>query len=82
MFTDPVSIHKKRPSMLHLCHSTVQTQTAAHIPFADELSRLGQLFAVDGLIYSTFAMALVALFFIRWLRLPNSKERLHVETAV
>ncbi len=43
---------------------------------------LGQWFAVDGLIYSTFAMALVALFFVRWLRLTNSKERLHVETTV
>jgi MFS family permease len=32
---------------------------------------LGQEFAVDGLIYSTFAMAVIALFFVRWLR-PQS----------
>jgi cyanate permease len=43
---------------------------------------LGQLFAVDGLIYSTFAMAVIALFFVRWLKLTNPKERLNVETAV
>ena len=43
---------------------------------------LGQWFAVDGLIYSTFAMAVIALFFVRWLKLTNSKERLNVETAV
>jgi cyanate permease len=44
----------------------------------------GQAFAVDGLIYSTFAMAIVALFFVRWLRLDlaESKERLNVETTV
>ncbi|HVB55579.1 MAG TPA: MFS transporter [Candidatus Acidoferrales bacterium] len=43
---------------------------------------LGQVFAVDGLIYSTFAMAVIALFFVRWLRLTNSEERLNVETTV
>ena len=43
---------------------------------------LGQSFAVDGLIYSTFAMAVIALFFVRWLRLTNSEERLNVETTV
>ena len=45
---------------------------------------LGQGFAVDGLIYSTFAMAIVALFFVRWIRvdLTESKERLNVETTV
>jgi MFS family permease len=45
---------------------------------------LGQAFAVDGLIYSTFAMAIVALFFVRWLRLDlaESKERLNAETTV
>ena len=43
---------------------------------------LGQWFAVDGLIYSTFAMAVIALFFLRWLKLTNSKERVNVETTV
>jgi MFS family permease len=45
---------------------------------------LGQAFAVDGLIYSTLAMAIVALFFIRWIRLDlaESKEHLNVETTV
>jgi MFS family permease len=43
---------------------------------------LGQSFAVDGLIYSTLAMAVIALFFVRWLKLTNSKEHLNVETAV
>jgi len=43
---------------------------------------LGQKFAVDGLIYSTFAMAIVAMFFVRWLKLTNSEERLNVETTV
>lgn len=45
---------------------------------------LGQGFAVDGLIYSTFAMAIIALFFVRWIRpdLAESKERLNVETTV
>jgi predicted MFS family arabinose efflux permease len=43
---------------------------------------LGQEFAVDGLIYSTFAMAVIALFFVRWLRLTKSKELLNVETTV
>jgi len=45
---------------------------------------LGQGFAVDGLIYSTFAMAIIALFFVRWIRpdLVESKERLNVETTV
>jgi MFS family permease len=43
---------------------------------------LGQGFAVDGLIYSTFAMAVIALFFVRWLGLTNSEERLNVETTV
>ena len=43
---------------------------------------LGQWFAVDGLIYSTFAMAVIALFFVRWLKLTNPKERLNVETTV
>jgi MFS family permease len=35
---------------------------------------LGQEFAVDGLIYSTFAMAVIALFFVRWLRLPSLRN--------
>jgi MFS family permease len=45
---------------------------------------LGQEFAVDGLIYSTFAMAVIALFFVRWVRLDltESKERSNVETTV
>ncbi len=45
---------------------------------------LGQVFAVDGLIYSTFAMAIVALFFLRWIRLglAESEEHLNVETTV
>jgi predicted MFS family arabinose efflux permease len=43
---------------------------------------LGQEFAVDGLIYSTLAMAVIALFFVRWFGLTNSKERLNVETTV
>jgi MFS family permease len=43
---------------------------------------LGQEFAVDGLIYSTFAMAVIALFFVRWLRLTKSKELLNGETTV
>ena len=45
---------------------------------------LGQGFAVDGLIYSTFAMAILALFFVRWIRvnLPESKELSNVETTV
>src|SRR5260370_31907026 len=45
---------------------------------------LGQAFAVDGLIYSTFAMAIIALFFVRWIRpdMTESKERLNVETTV
>ena len=45
---------------------------------------LGQAFAVDGLIYSTFAMAIMALSFVRWLRLDLAefKERLNVETTV
>jgi predicted MFS family arabinose efflux permease len=45
---------------------------------------LGQGFAIDGLIYSTFAMAIIALFFVRWIRpdLAESKERLNVETTV
>ena len=45
---------------------------------------LGQAFAVDGLIYSTFAMAIVALFFVRWIRLDlaESKEHTNVETTV
>jgi MFS family permease len=45
---------------------------------------LGQAFAIDGLIYSTFAMAIVALFFVRWIRLDlaESKEHLNVETTV
>ena len=45
---------------------------------------LGQGFAVDGLIYSTFAMAIIALFFVRWIRpdVTESKERLNVETTV
>jgi MFS family permease len=44
----------------------------------------GQAFAVDGLIYSTFAMAIVALFFVRRLRLDlaESKEGLNVDTTV
>jgi predicted MFS family arabinose efflux permease len=42
----------------------------------------GQEFAVDGLIYSTLAMAVIALFFVRWLGLTNSGERLNVETTV
>ena len=43
---------------------------------------LGQGFAVDGLIYSTFAMAVIALFFVRRLGLSNSEECLNVETTV
>src|SRR5712692_7843374 len=45
---------------------------------------LGQEFAVDGLIYGTFAMAIIALFFVRWVRLDltESKERSNVETTV
>lgn len=44
----------------------------------------GQAFAVDGLIYSTFAMAIIALFFVRWIRpdLTEFKERVNVETTV
>jgi len=44
----------------------------------------GQTFAADGLIYSTFAMAIVALFFVRWIKLDlgKSKDRLNVETTV
>jgi hypothetical protein len=45
---------------------------------------LGQGFAVDGLIYSTFAMAIIALFFVCWIRpdLAESKERLNAETTL
>jgi MFS family permease len=43
---------------------------------------LGQGFAVDGLIYSTFAMAVIALFFVRRLGLSNSEGCLNVETTV
>lgn len=43
---------------------------------------LGQGFAVDGLIYSTLAMAVIALFFLRWLGLTKTKERLNVETTI
>jgi cyanate permease len=45
---------------------------------------LGQGFAVDGLIYSTFAMAIIALCFVRWLRfdLAESKEHSNAETTV
>jgi MFS family permease len=44
----------------------------------------GQAFAVDGLIYSTLAMAIIALFFVRWIRLglAESEERLNAETTV
>jgi MFS family permease len=43
---------------------------------------LGQEFAVDGLIYSTFAMAVIALIFVRRLRPTKSKELLNGETTV
>ncbi len=43
---------------------------------------LGQGFAVDGLIYATFAMAVIGLFFVRWLVVTNSKDCLDAETTV
>jgi MFS family permease len=38
----------------------------------------GQVFAVDGLIYSTLAMAVVALFFVRWIEVGLFEERTNV----
>jgi len=38
----------------------------------------GQVFAVDGLIYSTLAMAVVALFFVRWIEVGPFEGRTNV----
>jgi predicted MFS family arabinose efflux permease len=38
----------------------------------------GQVFAVDGLIYSTLAMAVIALFFVRWIEVGLFEERTNV----
>lgn len=45
---------------------------------------MGQVYAVDGLIYSTFVMAVVALFFVRWVEpgKSGSERRVHASANV